>query len=619
MEGLNPSKDANYDIEMRKWRDEAYEEALRFKRLSPEEPRVKTHMKFIEGNHWEQFGRRAKYKSNFYINKTGTARLSHLAVLTDTRPDINVSCNIPEYEEDANRINDVITAEYINNNSDLTLASIADISSTCGTGFGKTAAWYPGYSSVQACGPDMVMPIQPGFSIQESTAVLYQTYKSLTWAMRECPQKAAQIERNANATLVTGGEGFNKPEHIDSWTWQRMAPQMKRLVGTRIPTVQEPTRGLFRSVLWQEYWVDDLSKNESSQTVIMRDPNLSLDAHNWWYRVEPGERLYPRKRLVTFAGDTVVYDGPNPYWHGQFPFPCLRLNPVFWNFWGLSKYRDMIPVNAAINEIICGVLDIIKKILNPTMVVKGSSVSREAWKSYFGDMPGARLMLNGNMADAQKDVQFASNPELPGSVLAVLMQFLGPEFDKLSGNMDVQALNSKGQVPGGDTIEQMRDSAQSPFRLEGRYIEVFLRDTGIQQVSNVIQFYNAKRRMALIGAGGISPRDLEGSPLFKNSLVPQSMEDSQNYFDYWKQFPVKVTPGSMHGGAKDRSKMLKIQLWTQGGYPLRRLLTDLDIGSTDNIIEEIMEEMKARVTIGGPAVPGGSPRLSRGQRNGSPA
>lgn len=607
-DGGRPDYTEGYERDLIRWREQAYEEARKFKALSPENERVKITTKYIEGDHWAQFGRRAKYKSHAYINKTSNARSNHLALLTDTRPSIDVE-SAEEFRPIAEAIKGVIEKEWQNNAWDMDLMTVADIAGVCGTAFWKMSAFSPGVMRVSPCGPDMVMPIQPGFHLQDSTAVLSRTWKPLGHVMLRCngnAELAEKIKRQAKSSLYAeAGTTYARPDHLDQWTWQALSPQMKAMVGRQSAAEAPADYGSFKSVEWQEYYIDDTSINESSDKILMKAPGLSIHEHNWWYWVAPGQRLYPRKRLVIFAGDAIFYDGPSPFWHGLYPFACLRLNPIFWSFWGLSKYRDLLPVNSSMNEIIAGTLDAIKKALNPTVVAKGQSIPRETWNQFFPDMPGAKLYLNNPMANAAQDIQFTQPPVLPAYVFQMLAQYLGPEFDKLSGLMDIAALGGKKQVPGGDTLEQMRDGTQTPLRREGRIIEVFLRDAGMQAVSNVLQFYSKERKMQLIGSKGLTIHDFTGD---KNSMIPSE----ENRFDFWKQFPLTVEPGSMHGGAKDRRKLMFISLAQMGMVSRQRLLRELEIEDISD--EELTQQRQA--LMGGE---GGAPlRMSRGQRNGSP-
>jgi hypothetical protein len=601
-----PDLTDGYAMRMAQWRQAANEEAVRTAQLSPEHGRMERYISFLEGNH--SAGRKARYKSNFYINRTRKARIDSLAMLTDSRPSIEVTSRVEEFSENARMIHNVLGAEWHNQDMDLSLITAVDIAGVGGTSFWKIGASRPGMMKVTPCGFDVVQPIQPGFHIQQSTAVKYGTFKSLGDVLSKFPMHARAIESESVHHMSQTSGAYGKPDHMERSTWDALAPQMQRMLGTR-GNASETTRnsGMFRSVEWQEYYIDDLSRNQSNRNVIMRDPYLSLQEHNWWYEVKPGERLYPRKRLVIFAGSQVIYDGPSPYWHGLYPFSCLRLDPVFWSFWGLSKYRDVLPVNSAMNEIVAGILDMIKRALNQTVVAKGSSISQAVWKEFFPDAPGQKLYLTGQSANPASDIRYIDPPAIPDYVFRVLTEFLGPEFDKLVGTLDVAGITKKNQVPGGDTIEQMRDSGQTNIRLEGRYVESFLKDAGIQGVSNVCQFYTQKRRMQLIGPDGTTTSDFMYDP---QDMVPTDSDK----FDWWRNFPITVLPGSLHGGARDRSKMMYMSLRAQGAMSIRRLYEKLEIDKPEEALQELKEEIEAGIVPGG----GAGSRMSRGQRNGSP-
>ena len=589
-----------YSEGMSGWLESVREEGFRTARLSEEFDNITRYQEFISGNHWNK--RRASYKSKFSVNKVGKARIDLLAYLTDSRPSIGVSGNSKTVDEQAEMISSVMAHEWVAEDIDLDLISVTDIAMGAGTAFWKMGAGTPGLTRITPYGPDGVFPIQPGWHIQESTAVLNRTFKPLNYARQKFPMHAAGIDREATTPQISGGFSYGPPSNIPQTTWNRMSSGMQRLVG--IPMSQIHGQSIFKSVEWQEVYVDDTSRNESLRDVIMRDPYLPLDKHNWWYVVQPGQRLYPRKRLVVYAGKKMVYDGPSPFWHGLYPFACLRLNPVYWNFWGLSVYRDLIPMNVAMNEIMAGVLDTVKRALNQTVVARRGTVPDAAWAAFFPDMPGAKLMMNPN-SQVGNDVRYIDPPLLPQYVLDTLVKFLGPEFDRMSGLVDIASLAGKMQVPGGDTIEQMRDTMQAPIRLYGRYIEAFLRDAGIQAVSNIIQFYSLGRRMRILGADGVTFNDFDFDP---KTITPAE----ENKFDHWKQFNFTVSPGSVHGGAKDRDKQVAMSLKQMGSISNKELLRRLDFKNIDAIEAERAEEMQAMAGI---EQGGSQPRLTRGQRN----
>ena len=360
---------------------------------------------------------------------------------------------------------------------------------------------------------------------------------------------------------------------------------------------------MFQNIEMQEFWIDDPSINESKHDVMMRHPYLSLEQHNYWYWVKPGQRLYPRKRLMVFGGRKLLYDGPSPFWHGMYPFTTLRLNPVPWSFWGLSKYRDLYPINKALNDIGAGVLDLVKLALNPIAVTKMNAMSQGAWKEFYPDLPRGKVML---MSGAQMtDLKYMEPPQIPQWVLLFHTYLLG-EFDRLSGAVDMGSLAKKKQAPGGDTIEAMREAMNSVNRLEGRYIEDFLEQGGTQAVSNFFQYFDLKRRVMLMGPKGISWEDLNAAgPNLTPLNVPRE--------DHWRNFAMKIGTGSLLNNAKDRDKSMAIMLAKSGLLPVQYLYEKLEI--PPEVYGQLVKEHQEGIIH----TQGKSPRSSRGQRNGQAA
>jgi len=593
-----PVREEGYDRKLMYWQDEFRKEAQDTARLSEELAKVPQYISALTGKFWDR--RRPKYKSSFFANRMDKARTDNLAVLTDTRPTMDITTKRSELVHQVDIIKKIFEHEWLDKNMDLSLITTTDITKLFGTGFSKIGASYPGSMSALPCGPDSVMPVQPGFDIQESTGVLYKTWKAIPWVKRKFPFDSTGIEREGSTYDVRPGNSkYTRPDNIDEYVWNGLSPAMQRALGQSTNPPPEAQSSIFKSLEYQEMYVEDHSINDSRRPVLMRHPYWPLDGYNWWYWVQPGERLYPRKRLLIFAGRRRLYDGPSPFWHGMYPFACMRLNPVPWSFWGLGSYRNLLPINMAINDIVAGMLDMTKRALNPQAIAKQGSVSPAAWKEFYSDMPGGKLYM-GSMANVSQDLRYMPPPEIPAYVFQLLLQYLVPEFDRMSNALDVGSLSKKKQVPAGDTIDMMRDSLNTTSRLEERYIEVFLRDMAQQALSNVFQFYTAAQRLRILGSDGTTLEDYDLDP---GSLVP---DRTLPKWDHWKQFGVQVMPGSVHGGSKDRTKNYAMQLFARGAIPLQYLYKVLEIPNP----EELMQQLQAEHKMGIGAV-GKSPRSAQ--------
>lgn len=596
---------AAYLRAMAGFRENARSQAIATGRLSPEIEQVSKYVQCLLNIGWHS-PKKPKFKSRLSDNRLNNSRKNDLALLTDSRPTINVSSQIKAFAEQAQIAQDVIQYEWTNRDMDMELIRAVDIAKLNGTSFWKHSAAWPGMMTVKACGPDQVLPIHPGFGIQESSAVLYRVHQTTNYLVKKFPWVGPQIIKETpfnDGSYDAGKSSFNRPNHIPQTTWERLSPQMQRAAGVDTASSEMGDRGMMSALEKQEYWVDDPSVNESPYPVLIRNPYLSLKAHNYWYWVQPGQLLYPRKRLLVFAGRTLAYDGPSPFWHGKYPFSCLRLDPTPWSFWGMSKYRDLLPLNEAMNEIAAGIMDQVKVILNPTIVSSMGKVAQATWNAFYPGMPMAKLLLLGN-TNPNTDVRYLEQPEIPAWILQ-FHQYLSQEFDRLSGAIDITNLGKKKQVPGADTVEQMRDSLNTTTRLEGRYIEKFLQDGGELGVSDMFQYYENKVLLRILGARGLTMESF-------NNLGPNLIPEGMPKEDHWRHFAMKIEAGSLLSNQKDRNKQMSISLATHNLLAVKTLHEAL--GLPPEAYKDWLEQQKQNIHI-----QGGGSRQGRGQRNGKAA
>ena len=289
----------------------------------------------------------------------------------------------------------------------------------------------------------------------------------------------------------------------------------------------------------------------------------------------------------------------------MYPFACLWNNKVPWSFYGLSFYRDLLPMQRLVNEIPAGISDMIAKALNPPLLTKQGTVAPAAFQAFNSDLPGARLILNGNVANINEAFVWQTPPQIPNYVAQMLSGVVNPEFDKLAGNIDVMSIQGKNQMPSGDSIDEMKQSLQTSLRREEKFIESFLNDAGQQVVSNIIQFYDAEQRMKLVGEDGITDQDFLYSP---GKIFP-----GDKRFDpyVWKSFTFRIQPGSLNAGAKDKRIMEGVGLAARGLISRKELYRrmGLDPGTSDRIINELIEEQQVIAAMQGGAGGTRTPRL----------
>ena len=115
-------------------------------------------------------------------------------------------------------------------------------------------------------------------------------------------------------------------------------------------------------------------------------------------------------------------------------------------------------------------------------------------------------------------------------------------------------------------------------------MEAFLRDAGIQAMSNVFQNYELPLRLRILGKDGDTFEDYE-TPL--GSMIPGHIMNKE---DHWRSFAMSVTPGSLLSNSQDRDKQIAITLAAKQLIPLTMLYDKLQMGNPEAILKKLKEE-----------------------------
>lgn len=596
-----------YEHYMLSWRDQVKRQGLTERESYLEAAEIQRYIEYLNGTWWAS--NRPPYRSQYYDNKLADVRREALSQLSDVRPALDISCKVDDYKHQAEVVHKIIRGEWTRNAIDLCLVDWID-HSLFGTGYWKILAYEPGAMDITAWGIDHVIPVQLGKTgLQSSAAVLFRDYQSLAYFYQKFGrEKCAGLERYShNALADATNEQYLRPDGISEYTWSCMSPAMKRRMAMRRgPRQVSAQYNVLPVIDLEEYYVDDIAYNDTGEEVLVQHPELGLDEHNYHYLVKPGRRLWPRKRLIIFAGDRIMYDGPSPFWHGLYPFVMLQLNPTVWSPGGLSKYRDIVPHVRVLNRVGAGVDEAVMHAVNPTLIGKRGTIEDAVWDALVPGMPGQKVRLT-NLGNPATDLHWSTPPNLP----AYIGEFLRYNVDTIrqrSGSLDVQRLAAKKQVPSGEATEAMRDIMSSPFRLEARYVERALTEAGEQAVSNAFQFYTLDQRLRLLGKDGMTWEDFD---LKARTMVPASSPKE----DHWRLFPINIAQGSLHGSSKFQRKQEAYILRRQGDLSRKALYRLAEVPEN---VEQVEQEIKAEREGGIGPMPAKVPRGTRGQRTGSP-
>lgn len=390
------------------------------------------------------------------------------------------------------------------------------------------------------------------------------------------------------------------------------SPFKQRLFGEKaqrdIPRV--PTTDIYTA------YIDDDSTNDHDFPVHMG----SFDAqgkplNNWSYIVQPGDRLYPRKRMIVFSSGVPepFYDGPSPWWHGLFPYPKLTLDPVPWSYLGKAPLWDLLVLNKSLDKLLRVYDDWSERLARPDVIADKNAASQHMVDRIDTRRAGKRIRIN---PVAGKGLQFVGPDPLPQDFWKGV-EYYEQKIKELSGSQDLSNLMKLNQVPSSDSIEQMQESMSLSWRLRSRVIEVFMREFAGMMAYNFAQFYTLPRRMTILGAQGVTSEDFDFDPgsLIPDFVDPKDYDETGNVKkesimrgplhryerarEFLRQFSFHVAPGSLLAASELQQKLMYLQLSRAGLIDHWTLLDVLGIpnvgeppAGANTITDRLMQEQQ---------------------------
>jgi len=573
--GLQPNIPiSDHDKKVSNWCEGVYSEARDELERHEEIVAMDRYIRYLTGAQWTE--RRPSYKSSPIANRMFINLIQLVSYLTDIRQSFEVRSNNRSYDGHADILNKIIKSWMLDEDVDTTLAMIIIHASLC-IGYARLT-WNPdlhgneGDMELTACGALDVIPIRPGHNLQKSIGVIYRMPKPLSWFKEKYPTKGSFVpaDREYSQFLAQGSNSGTASTQLGR-SAQLLSPQMRRLFGRG---TSQSTESMIPQALYREFWIRDEQRNTSDQVVYVGNPD-----REYGYAVKPGARLYPRGRLIIMGGPITLFDGPNPFWHGQFPFAALRFNRVPWQWPGISEFRNQIPLQDVMNSVLAGILDTVKRAVNPPLLAPDNAFGLATKRALDPNMPGAKLFYNPSSVFQPT---YAQPAQLPSFVFQVL-QWAEQELSDQAGFIDLSSVSRKGIVPAADTLEQMKEGQQTLVRLKVRYIESFFKDIGSQFIPNVYQFYTLGRRIQMLGEDGKTWEDFDIEP---GTMVPAGVPKEE----HWRSFRFMVQPGSLLKSARVPYQMLMLNLRRMGDMDRENLFKALDL---EGLIDSSKKNLEA--------------------------
>lgn len=595
-----PPKEANEDRKLG-WLKEAFEEGNSFNKNQRAFTNIDQAIDIISGLSENPV---PTALSDINVNLIKRQAREIVATLSNLKPMWGYTTKNPAYDQQSFVLNHLVYNWWSSTFADRAIRKALQWS-LCGIGY-ISPVWQPdfwpdGYGDVKlnVYGPrDVLLNQLPAdHDIQGAYSVTIQVDEPLAECQRKWPQFADVLkpDRVPNA--------FSR--RLRRATPQFLSPVLDRFIGGG----KEDTSVSGPYVTVYYTYVFDQSTNTALKPVMMGQPGTS-----WNYQVPfPGQilesadgstrkaipqdcRLYPFRRLIISTGTNVLYDDTSYWWHGKVPLIPFTIDDWPWDYLGYSVVKDVDSLQRGIVSLLRGVNDAAELKVRPPVEYDENIVSKAFMDGFDPRIPGRRIPKRYGSAG----VNFVATPDMP-SWITQHIQTLREMFDHMLAIRDVSNLAKANQMPSDDTLDKLLEMTGPVVTDISRGMEVGLRELGEMFKSLVYQFYSVQRRVRVLGSGGMLPEDF--MPLSRQEKIIAVMEKGGQLEEGWMNYnpqsliptdltinqnslvnllPIglnevlrakdtcifHITPGSLHQITQMKERLLYLQMWRDGRFPV---------------------------------------------------
>lgn len=564
-----------------KWIREAVELGDQINRSDQNYDKADVAQEYVLG---EQLGDEWKllkaYLPQVNINETKKAIRRHVSAITDIKPVFAYRTNNPSFQNHALVVNQQVVAWWVRTFADRSLGNAVKYSGVGGSG-DLRCEYNPhlgpdGDIELFASDPRDTLPISPSRdgNIQNWRGVIFKEAFPLPTVIGKYPQfrqlivPDTQLGPMGMATVYT---------------------RFRRRIRGLIQTVADPLAGSSSKAVTGVMKTDEVTV----YSMYLRDPTVNTTAHPitmgragsaWSYTVPPGAKLYPRGRLIVSTPSVVLFDGPNPYWHGMWPVARLQLDPWPWSHFGQSIVADSMPTADAINRMTNDFILAFEQWVNPRVSGDKNAIPEHLRRNFDPRKPGTRTWHNQLLGEGLK---IHDGPNLPPWSMDFL-NFLIQQHASQTGIANLDQLLQMRAMPSDDTIEKFLEALTPEIRLEGREVELCLRHIADMWIANFFQFYDAAKRVAIGGPdaqtlqdfdfdpGNMVPAMSQGDPNYTPQLDKDKPRDQRAQF-FLRLFTFYATPNSLIALNAQQEQLKYLQLARAGLIDIWTLLNKLEV------------------------------------------
>jgi hypothetical protein len=317
-------------------------------------------------------------------------------------------------------------------------------------------------------------------------------------------------------------------------------------------------------------------------------PKVEL-RHTWFKDFPRDEENKPkfgvprRIRHVVNAGATVLTDEAMVEWHQQYPTHFYDWDLELDHPWGIPEISGLRRIQYTLNRLIGQIVQN-TLVTNRTILVSDTdAVDNKTWALLTSG-------LNGIAVRKKVGRTFNyTNPAVLPPHLITLVQLLITAVDMVSGMSDASRGMRPPGVISGVAIESLQQAAQSVVRLEARAFESWLSRIFQQSLALIWQYMSTKRLISLLGP---SKELIEFE--FDRQKFEQDDEGvaygKERQQDLWQDFQFRVLPGSSLASTRVQRAVMALNLFNAGLVPGAEVLRAAEWPDPEGTYKQALEQ-----------------------------
>lgn len=394
----------------------------------------------------------------------------------------------------------------------------------------------------KAMGPESVLPFEIGddHDLQEAYAVTILRPLPTNTARSKWPKFADQITPDIQPQgLVDKGRNLI----------QKFASPVLNILGQGVERSQDAT-GAWPTTTIRYTFIQDSSINRTGAEKTMGTPGSTweykvpsvggdvLQGHdrlgNPVYRkaTEEDARLYPFRRLMITAGTVVLFDGSSPHWHGLVPAVPVYFDKWPWDYLPYSLLREVASIDEDNNQILRVINDNMRARARMPLAYDDSELDEATVRRLDTRAEGQRYGYNMTRGELIKPILPPGYYDMPPWILQHIKE-QEQRQDYLIGTMDFSALSRLGQMPSGETIEDLMKAVGPLVNGMVRNLERTLRELGEIWKGLALQHYTKPRRVQIL------------SPDLERQLAEEQKAEKEKSRTYFQYSPLHMVPSHM--------------------------------------------------------------------------